>query len=120
MDGVVILAEPKTAKSRRTLSAPAPVVAALREHRKRQITERMAVGDAWVGGDLSKGEGYVFANAIGEPLESHAVTHGLVRQLAAAKFPRVSFHSLRHAAASYQPAAGAPMRTIQEVLGTVN
>lgn len=64
-----------------------------------------------------KGEGYVFANAIGEPLESHVVTHRLVRQLAAAKLPRVSFHSLRHAAASYLLAAGVPMRTIQEVLG---
>jgi predicted NBD/HSP70 family sugar kinase len=39
------------------------------------------------------------------------------RQLAAAGLPRVTFHSLRHAAASYLLAAGVPMRVVQEVLG---
>jgi integrase len=116
---VPILAEPKTAKSRRSLSLPAPVLAELREHRRRQIAERLLVGDAWQGPDLSDpaGAGYVFCSAIGIPLESHAVTHRLARQLAAAGLPRVTFHSLRHATASYLLAAGVPMRVVQEVLG---
>ncbi len=109
--GVVTLAEPKTAKSRRSLSVPAPVMASLREHRRRQVAERLAVGETWR--DL----GFVFASGIGTPLEAHAVTHRLTRQLAAAGLPRVSFHSLRHAAASYLLSAGVPLRVVQEVLG---
>jgi integrase len=109
--GTVTLAEPKTAKSRRSLSVPAPVLASLREHRKRQLAERLAVGSAWQDG------GFVFASTIGTPLEAHAVSHRLTRQLAAAGVRRVSFHSLRHAAASYLLAAGVPLRVVQEVLG---
>jgi len=106
-----VLAEPKTLKSRRSLSLPAPVLTALREHRKRQLAERLVAGEAWQDGE------FVFCSAIGTPLESHAVTHRLVRQLAAAGLPRVTFHSLRHAAASYLLSAGVPLRVVQEVLG---
>jgi integrase len=113
-DKTPVLAEPKTAKSRRSLSLPAPVLAELREHRKRQVAARLLVGDAWQDG----GEGgYLFCSPVGTPLESHAVTHRLVRQLAAAGLPRVTFHSLRHAAASYLLAAGVPLRVVQEILG---
>lgn len=113
------LAEPKTAKSRRSLSLPPPVLAELREHRRRQIAERLVVGEAWQGPDLGNPAvaGYVFCSSLGLPLESHAVTHRLVRQLAAAGLPRVTFHSLRHAAASYLLSAGVPLRVVQEILG---
>ena len=37
----------KTRRSRRVLQLPAKVVAALREHRRRQTTERLQAGDMW-------------------------------------------------------------------------
>jgi integrase len=109
--GRAVLADPKTAKSRRTLAVPAPVLASLREQRTRQLTERLAAGDAWVDGD------YVFCSAIGTALDASAVTHRFQRQLAAAGLPRQRFHDLRHGCASYLLAAGVPLKVVQEVLG---
>lgn len=109
--GEVVLTDPKTAKSRRTLSVPAPVLASLREHRKRQLGERLAAGESWQDG------GFVFCSEIGTPLDASAVTHRFQRQLAAAGLPRQRFHDLRHGAASYLLAAGVPLRVVQEVLG---
>jgi integrase len=111
IDGAPVLADPKTDKSRRTVTAPGPVVVALREHRRRQIADRLAAGPEWSDGD------FVFTRDLGEPLDGSTVLHRFQRQLAAVGLPRVSFHSLRHACASYLLAAGVPMKVVQEVLG---
>ena len=58
---VLSFGEPKTAKSRRSLTMPAPVVAALQRQRALQARGRLVVGAAWLDHDL------VFANAIGAP-----------------------------------------------------
>ncbi len=108
---VVSLAEPKTSKSRRTLALPAPVLAALREQRKRQLAERLTAGASWQDGD------FVFATPIGTPLDGSNVLHKFQRQVAAACLPRQRFHDLRHGCASYLLAAGVPMRVVMETLG---
>jgi hypothetical protein len=55
------LAEPKTQRARRTLRLGADTVLALREHRRRQLEERLAAGRQWVDGD------FVFSTGIGTP-----------------------------------------------------
>lgn len=45
--GRLQLVEPKTKRSRRTLSVPVGVVAALRVHRVRQLEEQMLAGGRW-------------------------------------------------------------------------
>src|SRR3712207_8121754 len=47
IDGALILKEPKTEKSRRTLTLPTSLVTALRAHRDRQAFEQAAAGDRW-------------------------------------------------------------------------
>jgi integrase len=44
----VVVSEPKDAKGRRSLALDPATVAALREHRRRQLEERLAVGPGWV------------------------------------------------------------------------
>src|SRR4029453_9250839 len=56
------LAEPKTERSRRTLRLGAELTGALREHRRRQVEERLAAGARWHDGD------YAFAPPFGQPL----------------------------------------------------
>jgi integrase len=43
----VVVSEPKTAKGRRSLALDPATVASLREHRRRQLEERLAVGPRW-------------------------------------------------------------------------
>jgi integrase len=49
--GRLVLTEPKSERSRRTVALSAPVVAELRAHRARQAQERLAAGAAWVAND---------------------------------------------------------------------
>jgi integrase len=105
------LAEPKSERSRRTISLPAFVVTALRTHRAEQGRLRLLSGDSW------QDNGFVFTTAAGAPLNASNVTHKLQQALAGAGLPRQRFHDLRHAAATLLLAQGADMRTVMEVLG---
>ena len=56
--------ETKTKRSRRTLELPALCVDALREHRQRQLAQRIRMGQRWVDNDL------VFATRYGTEFEA--------------------------------------------------
>jgi integrase len=105
------LAEPKTTRSRRAVRLPAIVVAALREHRKRQIAERLLAGSRWHDANL------VFTTTIGTPLDRRNVTQEFQALLAAAGLPRLRFHDLRHSCATLLLAQGVPARVVMELLG---
>jgi len=49
IDGKLQVAEPKTSSSRRTVVLPRLAVRHLQEHKKRQDTERQALGETWRG-----------------------------------------------------------------------
>jgi site-specific recombinase XerD len=109
--GIPSLTEPKTKESYRTLRMPQSTAALLREHKVRQNREQLLAGSRW------QGSGFVFTTRHGGALRSRATTQRLQRKLAEAEVPRVTFHSLRHACASYLIAEGVPARVVQEVLG---
>lgn len=111
VDGKLQLVEPKTARSRRVVVLPATVVKALREHRVRQLAERLAAGSEWIDRDL------VFCTPRGRPLDASNVTHAFQKHLARAGLPRQRFHDLRHACASLLLAQGVNPRVVMEVLG---
>ncbi|MDP9365219.1 MAG: site-specific integrase [Chloroflexota bacterium] len=111
VDGKPRLIEPKTKKSRRTLSLPAPVVAALQAQRRRQLEERLLAGDRWRDWDL------VFTSTIGTPLEPTNVLKRLQALLEGAALPRQRFHDLRHCCASLLLAQGVSARVVMEMLG---
>lgn len=101
------LAEPKTARSRRTVALSATALDALRRQARSQGLDPE--------GDL--GEGLVFARADGGPLSPDAVTHGWRRANAAAGIPRVRFHDLRHSTATLMLAERVPLAVISSILG---
>ncbi len=114
----VELAEPKTDRSRRTLTLPASIVAMLSEHRLRQKEERLRAGVRWRGPDRPDDPaGYVFTTSIGTPMIGSDVTRAFQGLLAAAGLPRMRFHDLRHGAASLLLAQGVSPRVIQDMLG---
>ncbi len=110
--GAFHLVEPKTAKSRRTMAIPKPLLAALRAHRMRQTEERLRLGEAW-----QDSWGLVFTTEAGEPLDATKVTRRFQAILEKAGLPRQRFHDLRHAAATYMLSQGVPLRVAMEMLG---
>lgn len=109
--GMRELSEPKTERARRTLRLGADSVTVLREHRRRQLEERLAAGRRWIDSD------FVFATSIGTPLDSHNVTHAFQRILARAGLPHQRFHDLRHACATLLLEDGEELGVVSRILG---
>jgi integrase len=102
-------AEPKTAKGRRTVALPAIAVEALRQHRIKQLEERLRAGSIWDDHDL------VFPNHTGKPLERQNVVKRSFRPLLnRAGLPA---NRLRHSAATLLLLLGEHPKVVQERLG---
>ncbi len=106
------LVEPKTERSRRTLPLPPTVLVALRQHRHRQLEERLVAGPRWDSSwDL------VFTSTIGTPLDARNVVRHFKAALERAELPDMRWHDLRHSCGSILAAKKVPLRVIQEILG---
>ena len=103
--------EPKTARSRRTITMPGIVAAALRRHRTRQLEGRLAAGARW------RESGLVFTTTIGTPIDKSGVHTAFKAILRAAELPNIRYHDLRHTAATLLLTQGVDPRTIMETLG---
>ena len=103
--------EPKTERSRRTITMPGVAVAALRRHRTRQLEEQLAAGSRW------RKSGLVFTTSIGTPMHRARLHTSFKQILLAAGLPDIRYHDLRHTAATLLLAQGVDPRTIMETLG---
>lgn len=107
----LVLAEPKTPRSRRTLRLPPNVLEALRQHRVKQAEARLAAGPAW------EDQGLVFSNVFGRPLDPARVNEAFHRALDRAGLPRRRVHDLRHSCATLHLQHGAPTHEVSALLG---
>jgi integrase len=111
VDGVLVLVEPKTPKSRRTIPLPAVCVSALREHRRRQAVERLKMGPSWLDLDM------VFPTSVGTLFDPDNLNRELDKLCAKAGVPRIRVHDLRHTCATFLLTQGVPLRVVMEILG---
>jgi integrase len=103
---------PKTAASRRRVVLSPSSVAALRRHLARQVEERRAAGGLW------QDHGLVFPNTLGRPMEPRCLLSDVYRPLLErAGLPPITFHALRHTAATLLLAEGEHPKVVQELLG---
>jgi integrase len=106
------LAPPKTERSRREVALDADTVAALREHRKRQLEERLAAGELWENElDL------VFTDALGRPIHPQSFSEAFDRHAVAAGLRRIPLHGLRHTHATLALQAGIHPKVVADRLG---
>ncbi|MGZ3586701.1 MAG: site-specific integrase [Candidatus Limnocylindrales bacterium] len=105
------LAEPKTDSARRTLRVGAEVLTALREHRRCQLEERLAVGPGW------RDQGFVFTGPKGDPWHARNVLSAFQAAIAQAGLPRQRFHDLRHACATLLIEQGEELGVVSKLLG---
>jgi integrase len=108
------LLPPKSARSRRTIMLPDPLVAELAEHRRRQLAERLALGERWRGWDAGE---LVVARPDGRPVSPHQDHLEWKQLLAAAGVRDVGVHVARHTAATLLLQQGVPVRVVMDILG---
>ncbi len=101
----------KNESSRRMLRLPAVAVKVLRDHRVRQMEERLLAGEKW------RDSGLVFTTTFGTPLDPRNVLRQFARVLKAAGIAYLRFHDLRHSCATLLLAQGVPARVVQDILG---
>ena len=109
--GELIITEPKTDRSRRTVPLSAPLVAMLRVHRSNQDAERHAARDQWQENDL------VFATESGTPVDPRNVLRTV--QIAAQKagMAEAGVHTLRHSAAVAWLEGQVHIKAVADLLG---
>jgi integrase len=111
VDGKLEFVEPKSERSRRTVTLPALTVATLKRHATRQKKERLRAGGDWVD------SGLVFTSTIGTPLDERNVRRDFKSLLTAAKLPKIRIHDLRHTCATLLLVQGVHPKVVQEILG---
>ena len=103
---------PKTKHGRRTIALAPSVVAELRQHRKKQLEERLRLGMGKIPDDS-----LVLARWDGKPRSPNAITEEWSRALAEFGMPAIRLHALRHTHASQLIASGLDVLTISRRLG---
>jgi integrase len=104
--------EPKTRQGRRNIALPSSLVSDLRSHWRSQQEQRLALGMGRSGPD-----DLVFCTVDGKPKSPNNVTREWSRLAKAKKFPKVSFHALRHTHVSQLIASGMDVLTISRRIG---
>lgn len=103
--------EPKTKRSRRRIPLDPVTVEVLRQHRKKQLEERLRAGPDWHDYNL------VFATDRGKPLERRNLEAALKRFARSAGLPVIRFHDLRHTHATILLRQGVHPKVVSERLG---
>ena len=95
----------------------------IKEHRTKQLQERLKAGSRWVNSGLVFGTYRTYKEGKGEHLKVGAglhprnVTRVLDGLLKSAELPHLRFHDLRHSAASLLIAAGVELAEVSMLLG---
>ena len=109
--GELVWAPPKTARSRRSRSLDGATVVALREHRRRQNKERLALGEVWADQDL------VFCDEAGRELHPDRVSRAFTSATKLAAVRTIRLHDLRHTWATLALQAEIHPKVVSERLG---
>lgn len=104
--------DPKTARSRRTVFLPAPLLKKLTAHKRKQAAARLLAGVSWHAHDL------VFCSEEGTPLSIPNLTYRYFRPiLEKAELPRIRLYDLRHSCATLLLIAEENPKVVSERLG---
>jgi integrase len=107
----VVFAKPKTENRRRTITLPAFLVDELLRQKGWQAQQKLTLGDAW------QEHGLVVCNQDGTPRSPMWLTNDFAKLADRVGLPAITFHDLRHSAATIQLAEGVPLKVVSKRLG---
>jgi len=107
----LVVQEPKTDSSRRTIPLPEMCLAALRHHRAAQAEERLRLGQAYTD------YGLVFCGLDGAPIDPSTLGRVFKRSLQQAGLPAIRPHDARHTFATWLLEQGVSPKVVQTLLG---
>ena len=107
----LVVGQPKTARSRRSVSLPPSAVELLHRIRGTQIEQQLRYGGLW------DNSGYVFTNPDGSPMDPDRISKEFPKLVKAHRLPHLTFHGLRHAHATLALTAGINPKIVSERLG---
>jgi integrase len=107
----LLIQEPKTYQSRRTIPIPASVMQELQKHKARQAREKPLMGQAYDDHEL------VFCQADGQPMDPRNFTRYFERLLKQVSGPRIRFHDARHTFATLMLKLRESPKVVQTMLG---
>lgn len=109
--GGLVIVEPKSRAGRRVVSLPSPLARALLDHLGMQAAERVTAANLW------QGEGWVFTQPTGKPIDPRADYGEWKELLTAAGVREARLHDARHTAATFLLVLGVTDRAAMDVMG---
>jgi integrase len=109
--GRLLITEPKTDRSRRTLPISPALVTMLQAHRADQEAERIAARDKW------QDRGLVFASELGTPVDPRNILRTIQIAARRAGMSDIGVHTLRHSAAVAWLESGVHIKAVADLLG---
>ncbi|WP_145013228.1 tyrosine-type recombinase/integrase [Mycobacterium marseillense] len=109
--GRLVISEPKTARSRRTVPLSPAVVALLRKQKVAQAAERLRAANQW------QDSGLVFTTELGGPVDPRNLLRVLEVAAKAAGVEGIGVHTLRHSAAVAWLESGVHIKAVSDLLG---
>jgi integrase len=112
IDGELIITEPKSARSRRTVPLSPAVVKLIKAQRAAQAGERLHAVNRWAD------TGLVFTTELGTPVEPRNLLRTIELAAAKAGLPEgIGVHTLRHSAAVAWLESGVHIKAVADLLG---
>jgi integrase len=107
-----LISQPKSQRSRRTVYLDSETISVLKEHRRRQREDQLAVGAGW-----DRVSDLVFRDELGGSIHPDWLSREFRRLVAVAGAPCIRLHDLRHTHATLALKAGVHPKVVSERLG---
>lgn len=107
----IITKSTKTAKSERVIAMAETLYDVLNEYKTWQDVQIDSYGDMWVGTSR------IFTQEHGEPIHPDTISQWFEKFIKKNKLPEITFHGLRHTAATLLLSTGTDVETVSRILG---
>jgi integrase len=111
VNGELLITEPKTKRSKRTVPLSPAMVALLRVQKTRQAAERLRAGNQWTD------TGLVFTTELGTPVDPRNILRTVEVAATKAGLEKTGVHTLRHSAAVAWLESGVHIKAVADLLG---